>query len=104
MYGQGGAGSGIASGAGQTGAAAAHDSYVVTDEDGYECCAVCASYLYEDEPGDADSMTDDDELDITEFTEEELQQYYGDSEGWDYDTLLHEYLFAKRRFRTSCSA
>ncbi|CAK0838336.1 unnamed protein product [Prorocentrum cordatum] len=73
--------------------------YVVRDDEGYECGAVCSSYLYEDEPGDEDSMTDDDDLDVSEFTQEELQEYYGDAERWDYDTLLHEYLFAKRRFR-----
>ncbi|CAK0800860.1 unnamed protein product [Prorocentrum cordatum] len=92
MYGQNAAGA-----AGSAGSTSQH--YVVQDDEGYDCCAVCSSYLYEDEPGDEDSMTDDDDLDISQFTQEELQEYYGDSEGWDYDTLLHEYLFAKRRFR-----
>ena len=96
MYGQGAAGTSSATSAGPV---MTTDSYVVKDNDGYECCAACASYLYEDEPGDEGSMTDDDELDITEFTPEELQEYYGDSEGWDYETLLHDYMFAKRRFR-----
>ncbi|CAK0831488.1 unnamed protein product [Prorocentrum cordatum] len=92
MYGQS-----ASSAAGSAGSAPQH--YVVQDDEGYDCCAVCSSYLYEDEPGDDDSMTDDDDLDTSQFTQEELQEYYGDSEGWDYDTLLHEYLFAKRRFR-----
>ncbi|CAK0813698.1 unnamed protein product, partial [Prorocentrum cordatum] len=92
MYGQN-----AASAAGSAGSAPQH--YVVQDDEGYDCCAVCSSYLHEDEPGGDDSMTDDDDLDTSQFTQEELQEYYGDSEGWDYDTLLHEYLFAKRRFR-----
>ncbi|CAK0852886.1 unnamed protein product, partial [Prorocentrum cordatum] len=92
MHGQNAAGA-----AGSAGSTSQH--YVVQDDEGYDYCAVCSSYLYEDEPGDEDSMTDDDDLDISQFTQEGLQEYYGDSEGWDYDTLLHEYLFAKRRFR-----
>ncbi|CAK0801133.1 unnamed protein product, partial [Prorocentrum cordatum] len=92
MYGQN-----AVSTAGSAGSASQH--YVVQDDEGYDCCAVCSSYLYEDEPGDDDSMTDDDDLDTSQFTQEELQEYYGDSEGWDYDTLLHECLFPKRRFR-----
>ena len=74
MHGQGAAGA-------AAGAGAASQHYVTQDDEGYEYCGVCASYLYEDEPGDEDSMTDDDELDVSEFTQDELQEYYGDVEG-----------------------
>jgi len=74
--------------------------YVVYDEDGYPCCSACASYLYGEDDGYDDSETDDDDLDTSHFTQEELQEYYGDlSTMNDYETLKHEYLFAKRRFR-----
>ncbi|CAK0897272.1 unnamed protein product [Prorocentrum cordatum] len=96
MYGQS-AGGGSSTGSARHGNSSQY--YVVQDEEGCDCCATCASYLYEDEPGDEDSMTDDDDIDTSEFTPAELQEYYGDAEGWDCDTLLHEYMFAKRRFR-----
>jgi len=80
---------------------APNESEAFLSEDGWPACPHCQCYLYEGEGNDENDSDSEDEMEIVQgMSPDELQHYIGDIYDHDYESLLSEYLFAKRRFRT----
>ena len=80
-----------------------HPSYDKTpefyfDDGGYSVCSTCSQYWYDDNDDGNDTDTED-EMDEAMMSPEEVASYYGSFEGCTEQSLRHEYMFAKRRFR-----